>query len=54
MRKGRKLHVESVSFVHDPEAAEKWFQLLVEMLKERLVLHASKQKVQGHKHDNDN
>ncbi|MCB5895960.1 MULTISPECIES: hypothetical protein [Bacillus cereus group] len=30
----KKLQLRSISYIHDPEAAQKWFQLYVEFLVE--------------------
>ena len=30
----KKLQLRSISYIHDPEAAQKWFQLYVELLVE--------------------
>ena len=29
--------IHSVSYVHDPEAAEKWFAIYVELIKKKLL-----------------
>ncbi|SEB93461.1 hypothetical protein [Paenibacillus sp. GP183] len=35
--KQQELKIASVSFVHDPEAAKKWFEIYVESIKEQLI-----------------
>lgn len=37
MENKKNLQVTSVSYVHDPEAAEKWFEIYVEILKKQLI-----------------
>jgi len=36
------LHIESVSFIHDPDAAKQWFNLYVEIIKEGLLRKSMK------------
>lgn len=33
----KDIQVTSVSYVHDPEAATKWFEVYVEILKKQLI-----------------
>ncbi|MEK4509686.1 hypothetical protein [Paenibacillus sp. FSL K6-2524] len=33
----KKLKIRSISYVHDPEAAQKWFELYVEILTDGLI-----------------
>ncbi|MFS0558186.1 hypothetical protein [Brevibacillus sp. 179-C9.3 HS] len=36
-RDNHRLRIESVSYIHDPEAAKQWFDLYVEIMKEGLL-----------------
>jgi hypothetical protein len=39
-----KIKIQEVKYVHDPEAAKKWFQLYLELLKEQLLSQKTKEK----------
>lgn len=41
-KKVKDLTVNSVSYVHDPDAARKWFDIIIEILKEEFEKEASK------------
>ncbi|MEK5021642.1 hypothetical protein MHI50_22070 [Bacillus sp. FSL K6-0277] len=45
MTKQKKLQLRSISYIHDPHAAEKWFQLYVELLVEVMKQNDSMDKV---------
>ncbi|KRF18646.1 hypothetical protein [Paenibacillus sp. Soil787] len=45
---GKKLKVRSLSYVNDPEAAQKWFELYVEILADRLVRQSAIIKANEH------
>ncbi|MBN6187952.1 hypothetical protein JQN58_13830 [Aneurinibacillus sp. BA2021] len=34
--------VRSVSYVHDPEAAQKWFEIYIDLIKQTLLKQADK------------
>ncbi|HHB2060828.1 TPA: hypothetical protein ACOQ5G_003672 [Bacillus cereus] len=38
----KKLTLGSVQYVHDPEAAQKWFDLYIECVKEKVLKETSK------------
>ncbi|MFD1738346.1 hypothetical protein ACFSCX_17625 [Bacillus salitolerans] len=40
--KNKKLTIKSISYVHDPEAAKKWFDLYLNLVKEKLIQESSK------------
>jgi len=42
MKEMKKLTLGSVQYVHDPEAAQKWFDLYVECVKEKVLKETSK------------
>ena len=37
MKEMKKLTLGSVQYVHDPEAAQKWFDLYIECVKEKML-----------------
>ncbi|MGE6313701.1 hypothetical protein ACQKD6_25205 [Bacillus cereus] len=36
MKKQKKIKITSVSYVHDPESAQKWFEAYVEIVEKEL------------------
>ena len=42
MKEMKKLTLGSVQYVHDPEAAQKWFDLYIECVKEKVLKETSK------------
>jgi hypothetical protein len=34
--KKQKLKIASINYIHDPDAAEKWFNLYVQLIKEKI------------------
>ncbi len=42
MKEMKKLTLGSVQYVHDPEAAQKWFDLYIECVKEKMLQKTSK------------
>ncbi|OMD73268.1 hypothetical protein BSK48_05205 [Paenibacillus odorifer] len=43
-----KLKIRSISYVHDPEAAQKWFELYVEILTDGLIQKSAKMCSEDH------
>ncbi|WP_260857079.1 hypothetical protein [Bacillus thuringiensis] len=37
MKKQKEITITSVSYVHDPESAQKWFEAYVEIVKQELM-----------------
>ncbi|WP_170110138.1 hypothetical protein [Peribacillus acanthi] len=37
MKEKKTLTIKSISYVHDPEAAKKWFELYVNLVTEKLI-----------------
>ncbi|MGE7868013.1 MULTISPECIES: hypothetical protein [Bacillus cereus group] len=37
MKKQKKITITSVSYVHDPESAQKWFEAYVKIVEKELV-----------------
>ena len=44
----KKLQLRSISYIHDPEVAQKWFQLYVELLVEVMKQNDSMDKDDVH------
>jgi hypothetical protein len=49
-KKIMNLKMGSISYVHDPEAAQQWFEIYIEVLKQELLKTASKQLKELNKH----
>lgn len=47
----KSLKIRSISYVHDPEAAHKWFELYVEILTDGLIQKSVKMCSEGHIND---
>lgn len=43
-KSNKEFQVTSVSYVHDPQAAEKWFEIYIEILKKAILENAEKSK----------
>ncbi|WP_017754228.1 hypothetical protein [Calidifontibacillus oryziterrae] len=43
MTKKSELIIQSISYVHDPYAAQKWFEIYVEMVKRQLLEYVKKE-----------
>lgn len=37
MRKKKKITIASISYVHDPESAQKWFEAYIKIVEKELV-----------------
>ncbi|MGE7871716.1 hypothetical protein [Bacillus paramycoides] len=37
MKKQKKITITSVSYVHDPESAQKWFEAYIEIVEKELI-----------------
>ncbi|WP_439033545.1 hypothetical protein ABEV81_03030 [Bacillus paranthracis] len=37
MKKQKKITITSVSYVHDPESARKWFEAYIEIVEKELI-----------------
>ncbi|KAA1186174.1 hypothetical protein [Paenibacillus sp. B2(2019)] len=48
-----KLKIRSISYVHDPEAAQKWFEMYVEILTDGLIQKSAKMCSEDHINDYD-
>ncbi|MDR6553971.1 hypothetical protein [Paenibacillus qinlingensis] len=48
---GKKLKLRSLTFVHDPDAAQKWFALYVEILTDRIIDKSAILKADEHIND---
>lgn len=33
----KEIELESISYVHDPEAAKKWFELYIDLIKQEII-----------------
>ncbi|WP_175428325.1 hypothetical protein [Bacillus solimangrovi] len=44
MKRKREITLESISYVHDPEAAKKWFEIYIEIVKKQLLKQQSNPK----------
>lgn len=33
----KEIEIETISYVHDPDAATKWFELYIELIKQEIV-----------------
>lgn len=42
MSKDKEFKLESISYVHDPDAAKKWFEIYIELIKSQLLKENSK------------
>lgn len=42
------MFVKSISYVHDPEAAQKWFEIFVELIQEEILRDLNTPKVGQH------
>lgn len=42
--KEKEIVIESISYVHDPDAAKEWFEVYLEIVKKALIKEVEKQK----------
>lgn len=40
----KEITIESISYVNDPEAAQKWFEIYIEIVKKALIKELSQNK----------
>ncbi len=43
MKKKSELVIQSISYVHDPCAAQKWFEIYIDIVKKQLLENVKKQ-----------
>lgn len=43
-REKKELTIESISYIHDPDSAQEWFEIYLDIVKKELLKQAEKEK----------